>query len=653
MKNLILIFALFIGLFSQAQESVLTISQLAHDGETYTHIKGDENGATNCFVATSTSSLSMSVDGLAVDNIYYNSVQYSWTGPGAEALVFSFNAWDDYDRFYRNRGDARPIRDEAVIALEETLRGCDGWSLDSSGEWHTNPAAEFSGYAYNLVESNGNDGVITHAPQLVANYDGSSPDLRLIAEGGQRIYVGSFNDASDVLPAIMAAIERHRNPATQPESGTSTPSTAVDQWNQGGIQGFAGWTGRYNQQWSNPIYPGYAYSTIDHQYTPDGIFIVRIGVLESGSWNHVDIPGSHNGEAAADVAARAYIASQFTSLDFTTGAGFRHSVFAEGPGLFYSLVVNSDEEVVSWERYATFEEARAAGTNYRPATSVAPADSTIGLCSSIPGSGTPIGFYADNYISSTITENGVSRFDYVSANTAYEYRDVNRTNPWNRFGIYPPTIVVAGNQIKIVSHRSAVEIQPSDVRFTVPMTEDCFVLDAYITTVVVEYRTAFDALVPTVNLPDPTADHSWYNHGSFSSDWTSPRFPGWRYSFQGLTSGVRVTVTNHAGRNFLIETFYRDAANNESHEDFYGRIHAAARTVVVGQDTSFVNEWRYSRWTGYNPTYLGYSYRVSGSNGSYVARIYRDNNQIFSYNSASIDGVRAGAQEHIENLYVN
>ena len=649
MKNLLLIFALFIGLFSQAQQqSVLTLSQVAHDGETYTHIKGDDNEADNCFVATSSSTLSMSVDGLAVDNIYYDNVPYKWVrrGTEAEALVLSFNSWNTYDRFYRNRGDARPIRDEAVIALEEALRGCTGWSLDSSGQWHTNPA--FRGYAYNSVIST--DGTI-HAPQLVINYDGTTPDLRRIADGGQSIYVGSFPTNELAVEAVEAAIREHMDPTT-PETGASTPTTAVNQWNQGTIQGFVGYGERSAQSWENDIYPGYAYNTWENRHIDAEEWFIRVGVLESGSWTNMDIPGRHDSEAEADRIARAYIASRFANLDYVDGGNYRHSVFPEGPGVFFTIVYTLDDEVVSIERYATFSEANAAGRAYSPTTvAETPTSSTSGLCSASDLIQNPVGFFADNYITSSITENGVSRFDYVTANTAYEYRDLNRTNPWNRFGIYPPVIVIAGSQVKVISHRSAEEIQPSDVLATVAMTDDCSILDAFIATAVTSYRNAFDAMVPAVNLPAPTADHSWYNHGSFSSDWTSPRFPGWRYSFQGLTSGIRLTVTNHAGRNFLLRTYTREAG--ESNEDFYGRMHTAARRVVVGQDTSFVNEWRYSYRTGYNPTYIGYSYRVSGSNGSYVARIYRDNNLIFSYNSASVDGARTGAQEHIENLYVN
>ena len=302
-------------------QSQLTINQLAYDGNTYTHIKGDENLAENCFdanIITSTSTITLAVDGLAASGISIDDVNYNWTGNGAEALVLSFNSWDDYNRIYLNRGSSRPARNEAIEAI---LLRCDGWSLDSSGQWYVNPAG-FAGYAYNEVIAPATNGLpAIHTPQLVFGYDGSHPDLRLIADGGQRIYVGSFQSAEDALAGVLLAIDGHMNPATQPEEEEEEESTAVDQWNQGTVQGFIGWGERTRQAWSNDIYPGYAYNTWENRYVPADEWFVRVGVYDrlTDSWTQIDIQGVYATEGDADAAARRYISENFVdSFPITT-----------------------------------------------------------------------------------------------------------------------------------------------------------------------------------------------------------------------------------------------------------------------------------------------------------------------------------------------
>ena len=300
---------LTVGIAS-AQESELVISQIAHGDNTYTHIKGDDNGAENCFEAdavTSVSTLSMSVNGLAVDIVHIDDVDYSWTGPGAEALALSFKAWDDYNRLYLNRGTQRPARAENIEAI---LFRCDGWSLDASGQWYVN--SEYPGYAYNSVvaPATATDPAI-HTPQLVFGYDGSHPNLRLIADGGQRIYVGSFRSEQEAIDGVLVAIDLHMNPITETEdTTTSTATTAVDEWNQGGIQGFLGWSGRYDQTWSNPIYPGYAYNTWENHYEAGQQWFVKVGIYDPATltWTTIDLQGVATSEANADGVARTYIA---------------------------------------------------------------------------------------------------------------------------------------------------------------------------------------------------------------------------------------------------------------------------------------------------------------------------------------------------------
>ena len=145
MRNLILIFTLFIGLSTQAQESVLVVSQIDNtsvDGHTYTHIKGDDNLAVNCFTASSSITLAISVDGPAVDNVYVDGIPFSWTGYGAEALALSFTSWDGYNRVYRNRGSERP-----VYVDNHPLLSCGGWTVGSGGQIYSHTG--FAGYTYN------------------------------------------------------------------------------------------------------------------------------------------------------------------------------------------------------------------------------------------------------------------------------------------------------------------------------------------------------------------------------------------------------------------------------------------------------------------------------------------------------------------------
>ena len=326
-----LLVILTVGVTNAQGGSAITINQISYDGQTYTHLKGEENLATNCFedgVVTSTSTLTMSVNGLDVEFIYIDGQQFNWAGNDGRTLALYFDSWVTYNRLYLNRGTSRPDRDGAT-AVEELLLRCDGWSLDAIG-WYVN--SDFPGYAYNpVVATSGN---APHVPQLVANYDGTNPDVRPIADGGQRIYVGSFPTNEAAVTAVEEAIREHMNPTEIPETGTETPTTAVDQWIQGGIQGLLLHSGRYDQTWSNAIYPGYAYSTWENPYFP-GEWFIRVGVLTSGVWNTIEIPGVRDSEADADRDARAYISTRAATDSYVTTAAGSYSITRQGDAAWY------------------------------------------------------------------------------------------------------------------------------------------------------------------------------------------------------------------------------------------------------------------------------------------------------------------------------
>ena len=340
---------------ASAQESVLTISQISHGDNTYTHIKGEDNGADNCFEAnavTSVSTLSMSVNGLAVDIVHIDDVDYSWTGPGAEALALSFKAWDDYNRIYLNRGSQRPVRDTSTDLLR-----CDGWSLDASGQWYTN--SDFDGYAYNLVIlTSGNN---RYNAQLVANYDGSNPDLRPIADGGQRIYVGTFVTEEAAVIAVEETIREHMNPTEVPEEEEEDP--AVDQWIQGTVQGFVGYGERTRQSWRNDIYPGYAYNTWENRHLPADEWFVRVGVLNSGVWTNIDVPGVHATEADADRAARAYIESRSATDSYVSTAVGSYRITRYGDAAWYVEIRTPAGTLSIFRAFTNRDDALAFATD--------------------------------------------------------------------------------------------------------------------------------------------------------------------------------------------------------------------------------------------------------------------------------------------------
>ena len=267
-----LLVILTVGIAS-AQESVLTISQISHGDHTYTHIKGDDNGAENCFTATSSMTLAMSVDGLSVDNIYINNEPFSWAGPGGEALAISFGDWDDYNRVYRNRGSQRPIRDTSTNLLY-----CGGWSLGADGQTYSNDA--FDDYTYN-------------------SFDGASGTIGgYIYFQGTRIQFNGFAATRELLEDLIeTAIADHMRP--------------VEAWNRG-------YDASRNPSWAytNANFPGYWY-VVSQPLTNKWSFSVY---TSTGRLHQSWYPNFDTSEADARSSAESYIAglSSSSPLDFNS-----------------------------------------------------------------------------------------------------------------------------------------------------------------------------------------------------------------------------------------------------------------------------------------------------------------------------------------------
>ena len=276
----------------------------------------------------------------------------------------------------------------------------------------------------------------------------------------------------------------------------------------------------------------------------------------------------------------AYLSTRESSLDFTSGPSGSYRVLEVGVW-FYAEVTDAAGNVSHFEPFSSRSEADAFGRS-----SITPVvQNSLSVCNE---EGVPvIGFSLEQYISSTITENGVSRFDYVAQNVAYEYRDIYRLNSWNRFQIYPPVITIASNQIKVISHRSAVLIQPSDVLITLPMSGDCSILDVYITTAVSAYRASFDALAGPVVRPDTTPSGWVSSDAALPATFTNPAYPGWSYLLsRGTgnrsyiisdvmhTDGTQLQVNGPSPTSTVVRL--RDTAAFHR----IGDAHSAARTAI-------------------------------------------------------------------------
>ena len=547
-----LLVILTVGIASAQQQSVLTISQITSGEDTYTHIKGDDNRAENCFTADSSITLGMDVDGLSVGNIYIDDVPFNWIDADSRALATSFGSWDDYNEIYLNRLNNRPIHVPNSSLLE-----CDGWSLGADGQTYSNDA--FEDYTYNSFPG---------ASGTIGGY---------IYFQGTRIQFNGFADNRELLEDLIEdAIADHMRPAPAGE------------W----ISTFE--VNRYPQTaYTNTEVPSHWYS-VSQPLTGRWSVSVYSDTYSSfwqapGTKVYENYPNYASSEQEAKDLAEATIAGLTSTLNLNAVNEFRYAVFPYGEGVFYTLVFNADEELVSLERYATFIEAQNAGRIYSPSSTETPTSSTNGICSSIVGAGSPIGFFADNYITSSITENGVSRFNYVTNNVAYEYSDIYRLNPWNRFTIYPPVVTVSGSQIKIISHRNTIEIQPSDILASVSMTDDCSILDAYLTSAVNSYRAAFDNLAGPVVRPDTTPSGWTGDSAAFPSTYTHPNYPGASYLIDRVSGNSNRTyrisnVIGTDGSQLQVEghSEYGNASGlrNTAYFTRIGDAHAAARAAI-------------------------------------------------------------------------
>ena len=364
MRLLYTLLAILTVSVASAQSRIVVSHGISHGDNTYTHVKGNNNNAETCFTATGSSTIVGNVNGLVIETIVIDNTPYTWTGVGAEVVADAFSRWDDLNEIYRNRGSQRPILDRTTDLLN-----CDGWNSDSDG-WRINSI--YPGYAYYLNTVNGrfearlttgygtatNSQYYQYLPGFGTGVDGSGNT----DPNGLGIYFNNgngFETIEALEEEIILAIGRHMNPQPEEEE-EEVEDPATDQWIQGGIQGFLGYgTARYNQQWSNPIYPGYAYNTVDHQYTPNGVFIVRIGVLNSGVWEHVDIPGSHNGEAAADNAARAYIESRASTDSYTTTAAGSYRITRRGDAAWYVEIRTPSGTLSIFRAFTNEDDAEA------------------------------------------------------------------------------------------------------------------------------------------------------------------------------------------------------------------------------------------------------------------------------------------------------
>ena len=146
MKNLLLIFALAVSMFSNAQQtSFITVTEFTSGGQSYLNLNGDDNGVVPCFdnVIIGDSyvlSIDLNSDGTLL-NVYRDDAPYLWTGHSAAVTVLNFGRWDDYNRNYLVRDNGAPVR------VSDDILSCGGWTVGPGGQIYSNPG--FPGYTYN------------------------------------------------------------------------------------------------------------------------------------------------------------------------------------------------------------------------------------------------------------------------------------------------------------------------------------------------------------------------------------------------------------------------------------------------------------------------------------------------------------------------
>ena len=377
-------------------QSGIVVSQITHDNNPYTHIQGDDNGAENCFTAISSSTIVGNVNGLSVETISIDNVDYSWTGPGAEALAISFGSWDDYNRFYQNRGTQRPVR------VADDLISCDGWLLGNDGQTYSNSA--FADYTYNSFDI---DPTVNHGNTLGA----------YIYHDGVRITFGGVASNREALEsAIDAAINLHMNPIETPEEEEEDLVTGT--WTEGQANGWFN-----GLSWRNPDYRGYHYRIIS--FGPNalpsrnaGKSRVEIGYDENWAtnnfWTTTEVIGIgrtddtreftlYDNEQAAHNAARAFIHTRGAD-NLEIARGERYVISQHGTA-FYVEITTQHDVLVIFRAFLDRDEAIAFATDP----------------SSYPS---PTSFTAADFVTTTHANPGWRRGVYQGGQAGYTITDV-------------------------------------------------------------------------------------------------------------------------------------------------------------------------------------------------------------------------------------
>ena len=356
MKNLILIFALFVGLFSNAQlpTGLTVVENVVIDGTSYKFTQPNEVDTSGiCFDNIDSTWLP--------EQILLNTEDRSISLLNANYRIIE----RDYDAFaarislYRDYGVTLYTQDGNSIG-SSLLECSDEWSDADGDGWfiHSN----FPSYSYNpVVATSGN---APHAPQLIFNPDGNLPDLRLIADGGDRIYVGSFPTNEAAVAAVEVAIRLHMNPITQPEE---EEEMVVDAWTQGGVIGWLPPAG-FDSAWSNPVHPGFAYSinewtsstpyaSLNPHLIGHNAYIGIADVSETSGWRTEHI-GTYQTNELAVGASQAYITSRSTSVDnYETTAVGSYLIINAGFSAYYVEINTPQGTLVEFRAFSTYEAA--------------------------------------------------------------------------------------------------------------------------------------------------------------------------------------------------------------------------------------------------------------------------------------------------------
>ena len=149
MRNLILIFALFVGLFSNAQSTIevtyFNDGDLPLDRLQYKHTKGASIAAEKCFddfLITRIDVLTMNTAASGESSL---SVLSGTTFNSYKIVPGSVNLLAEMFSSYSGRDEVRLVSDNSIV--EEDILACPGvWTLVDR-EWRTNP--DFTGWAYN------------------------------------------------------------------------------------------------------------------------------------------------------------------------------------------------------------------------------------------------------------------------------------------------------------------------------------------------------------------------------------------------------------------------------------------------------------------------------------------------------------------------